>query len=87
MLKRSSAIVLISSVVGACVPYHPAWLVAPAHPGVPVRAPGYAPVTAGVRGYAVVEPKDWIEQNRQVAPADGRQDRGNDAAAAARRGR
>ena len=88
MLKRSSALVLVALALGACVPTAPpAWLVAPLDPTIPVRDPVYTPVTAGVKSYEVTDPKDWLEQNRQVGPADRTEDRGNDAAAAARRGR
>ena len=55
--------------VGACnavAPPH--YLVAPADPGVPVRAPAYRDVTAGVKNFEVTGPRDWIEQNRDVAP-------------------
>lgn len=74
--------------LGACVPTTPPYyLVAPADPGIRVRGPTYSTVTAGVKDYRVVEPKDWREQNRQVGPADTTQDRGQDSAAGARRGR
>jgi hypothetical protein len=74
--------------VGGCVPSSPSpWLVQPADPDIPVRSPRYATVTGGVKDYRVVEPKDWRELNRQVGPADDTQDRGQDSAAGARRGR
>jgi hypothetical protein len=42
-------------------------------------------VTAGVRGYDVVEPADWRELNRRVAP--GADPERGDSDDAARRGR
>jgi len=57
------------------VSYGPAtaqsYLTAPADPKVRVRDPGYADVTAGVKTFEVTGPKDWIEQNRHVAPGGG----------------
>ena len=54
--------------LAACVPsQHPSHLVAAADPAVGVRPPAYSSVTAGVRGYNVVEPLDWRELNRRVA--------------------
>jgi hypothetical protein len=47
------------------------YLTAPADPKVRVKDPGYADVTAGVKTFEVTGPKDWIEQNRQVAPGGG----------------
>ena len=43
----------------------------PADPKLRVKDPGYADVTAGVKSFEVTGPKDWIEQNRQVAPGGG----------------
>ena len=58
--------------LAACVPTTPPdYLMAPADPALRVRDPAYAPVTAGVKNYEVTGPKDWIEQNRQVAPGGG----------------
>jgi len=72
--------------LGACVPAAlPPSLAAPADPSVGVRAPGYASVTAGVRDYDVVEPLDWRELNRRVAP--GADPERGDSDDAARRGR
>jgi hypothetical protein len=39
-----------------------------ADPSLGLRHFRYVSVTAGVSGYAVVEPKDWREMNRGVAP-------------------
>ncbi len=72
--------------LGACVPTTPpAYLAAPADPSLDTRSPGYAPVTAGVRSYDVVEPADWRELNRRVAP--GTDPERGDSDDAARRGR
>jgi hypothetical protein len=72
--------------LAACVPsQHPSHLVAAADPAVGVRPPAYSSVTAGVRGYDVVDPLDWRELNRRVTPgAAPERDDSNDAA---RRGR
>ncbi|PVE25705.1 hypothetical protein DC522_05165 [Microvirga sp. KLBC 81] len=80
------SLVALTLALGACVPGSPpAYLAAPAEPSVGVRSPGYASVTAGVRGYDVVEPLDWRELNRRVAPgADAERGDSDDAA---RRGR
>ncbi|PSC02470.1 hypothetical protein SLNSH_23820 [Alsobacter soli] len=69
--------------LAACAPATPS-ITAAADPSLGLRQPRYAPVTAGVRGYDVVEPKDWREMNRGVAPgAPERGDTNDDA----RRGR
>jgi hypothetical protein len=72
--------------LGACMPTTPpAYLAAPADPAVDTRSPGYASVTAGVRNYDVVEPLDWRELNRRVAP--GADPERGDSDDAVRRGR
>ena len=85
MLKLISLTVLGLG-LAACMPsQHPSHLVAAADPAVGVRPPAYSSVTAGVRGYDVVDPLDWRELNRRVAPgADPERDDSDDAA---RRGR
>ena len=79
------SILSLGLAVGACVPTTPSYLTAPADPGLGGRGPGYVAVMAGVRNYDVVEPLDWREQNRRVAP-DPNVERG-DSDDAARRGR
>jgi hypothetical protein len=72
--------------LAACVPsQHPSYLVSAADPAVGTRPPAYSSVTAGIRGYDVVEPLDWRELNRRVGP-QGDPERG-DSDDAARRGR
>lgn len=72
--------------LAACVPtQHPSYLVSAADPAVGTRPPVYSSVTAGIRGYDVVEPLDWRELNRRVGP-QGDPERG-DSDDAARRGR
>lgn len=46
-------------------------LLAPADPARPEHAPRYAPVTAGLKRFGVVEPKDWMELNRAIGPQTG----------------
>jgi hypothetical protein len=75
---------LLASATSACVPVVPTYLVAPDIPGLGVRAPRYAAVTAGVRQYPIVDPLDWRELNRGVAPGDPERGDSDDAA---RRGR
>ena len=66
--------------LAACVPsQHPSYLVAAADSAVGIRPLTYSPVTAGVRGYDVVDPGDWRELNRRVAPGAGRDDSGDAA--------
>ena len=85
MLKLISFAALGLGLAG-CVPSeHPSYLVAAADPAMGARPPAYSSVTAGVRGYDVVDPLDWRELNRRVAPgADSERDDSDDAA---RRGR
>ncbi|MFC4172868.1 hypothetical protein ACFOYU_12450 [Microvirga sp. GCM10011540] len=85
MLKTIGTIALTLG-LGACVgAAPPAYLTAPADPSIGTRSPAYTAVTAGVRSYDVVEPLDWRELNRRVAPgADPEQGDSDDAA---RRGR
>ena len=74
--------------LAACVPTTPPdYLMAPADPALRVQDPAYAPVTAGVKNFEVTGPKDWIEQNRQVAPQSGASDTGQDSTSRARRAR
>ena len=47
-------------------------LLAPADPAGQGPAPRYAPVTAGLKHFGVLEPKDWMELNRAVGPQAGR---------------
>lgn len=52
-----------------------AFLLAPADPSTAGRRLHYAPVTAGLKRFDVVDPKDWIELNKAVGPQrskDGR---------------
>lgn len=75
----------VALVATACMPTSQSSLIAAADPTLRVRDPSYSSVTAGVRNYEVTGPKDWIEQNRQVAPRSN-PERG-DSNDAARRGR
>jgi hypothetical protein len=85
MIKLISLAVL-SLGLGACVATQPpSYLAAPADPTIDTRTPGYAAVTAGVRSYDVVDPADWRELNRRVAP--GTDPERGDSDDAARRGR
>jgi len=79
------SIITLGVAVSACVPTTPSYLTAPANPRIGARSPGYASVTAGIRNYDVVEPLDWREQNRRVAPGAGPES--GDSNDAARRGR
>ena len=72
-------------VLSACIPATPPYLTAPANPAVGTRPPRYTAVTANVRNYDVVEPQDWRELNRRVAP--GANPERGDSDDAARRGR
>lgn len=80
------SLAVLGLILGACVATQPpSYLVAPADPSAGLRSPGYASVTAGVRNYDVVEPLDWRELNRRVAP--GADPERGDSDDAARRGR
>lgn len=50
------------------------FLSAPADPNQPTRPLRYRPVTAGIKKFDVVEPKDWRELNRAVGPKSGSSD-------------
>ena len=86
-MSRIAILILLGAGVSACTPMSPSFIDAPSNPYVGARSPGYRSVTGGVKEFQVTDPKDWRELNRQVGPSDGAQDQGNDAAAAARRGR
>ena len=74
--------------LSACMPAaSPAYLAAPADPAVSIQSPSYTAVTAGIRNYDVVEPGDWRELNRRVAPGAGTNPERGDSDDAARRGR
>ena len=47
------------------------WLTRPADPSLGARQPRYAPVTAGVKQFRVVEPKNWLELNRAAGAPGG----------------
>ena len=81
-----AAVLFLTACVPAAPPYY---LVAPADPNVRVRGAAYSTVTAGTKNFQVTGPKDWREMNRQVAPGggEGGENRGDDTAASARRGR
>lgn len=86
LMIRLIPLAVLGLSLGACVAATPpAYLAAPADPSIGVRSPGYASVTAGVRNYDVVEPLDWRELNRRVAP--GADPERGDSDDAARRGR
>jgi hypothetical protein len=85
MIKLIPLTMLGLSLTACVATQPPSYLVAPANPAIGVRSPGYASVTAGVRNYDVVEPLDWRELNRRVAP--GANPERGDADDAARRGR
>jgi hypothetical protein len=79
------ALVIVAALalgVGACMPATPRYLVAASDPSISGRGPRYATVTAGVKDYRPVGPRDWRELNREVAP-QARQP----SAESARRGR
>ena len=46
-------------------------LLAPADPKHVGQSPRYAPVTAGLKRFGVVEPKDWVKLNQAVGPQAG----------------
>lgn len=47
------------------------WLTRPADPRLGTRTPRYTSVTAGVKRFGVVEPKNWRELNKAVGPKPG----------------
>ncbi|MCC2650956.1 MAG: hypothetical protein K0R61_2255 [Microvirga sp.] len=61
----------LAAALAACVPATPSYLVAAADPAIPSPGPRYATVTAGVKDYQPLGPRDWRELNRQVAPGSG----------------
>ena len=81
-MNRPVLLTALALGLGACVPATPHYLVAASDPSIPGRGPAYATVTAGVRDYKPVSPRDWRELNREVAPQPGQP-----SADAARRGR
>ena len=83
MMFRLMTLIAAGMVLGGCSLPTASLLDSPANSAIGLRSPSYTPVASGVKSYAVVEPKDWIEQNRQVGP----QGSGDNAAESARRGR
>ncbi|HKH33521.1 MAG TPA: hypothetical protein VKA80_05050 [Beijerinckiaceae bacterium] len=81
-MKIPAIIAALALGVGACVPATPHYLTAASDPSISGRGPRYATVTAGVRDYRPVGPRDWRELNREVAPQPGQP-----SAESARRGR
>ncbi|WP_188517025.1 hypothetical protein [Alsobacter metallidurans] len=80
MNPMTLAILGMLAPLAACSSATPPYLTAPADPTVAIRQPRYAPVGAGVRAYDVVEPKDWRELNRSIAPGAPERGGSNDAA-------
>jgi hypothetical protein len=85
-MVRVVFIAAAASMVGACMPAAAPSLTAAADPTIDIRQLRYSTVTAGVRDYRPVGPRDWRELNREVAP-EGARERGDESAARARRGR
>jgi hypothetical protein len=81
-MKPIAVIAALALGAAACVPVTPHYLVAASDPSIPGRGPRYATVTAGVKDYAPVGPRDWREINREVSPQPGQP-----TAEGARRGR
>ena len=81
-MKTFAIVSTLALGVGACTPTTPHYLVAASDPSIPGRGPRYATVTAGVKDYRPVGPRDWRELNREVAPQPGQP-----SAESARRGR
>ena len=73
MSMFSRTVVLATALpLAACVPSASSgWLVGAADPRANVRPARYATVTTGVQRFDVVDPKNWIEQNRRVTPKGG----------------
>ncbi|KQO78304.1 MULTISPECIES: hypothetical protein [unclassified Methylobacterium] len=70
-LPRPAALAAVLPLAG-CIPATvPVGLVLPSDPNATVPPPRYATVTRGVKDFGVVETKDWLELNRQVAPKAG----------------
>ncbi|MDE4915896.1 hypothetical protein PQI07_35520 [Methylobacterium sp. 092160098-2] len=70
-LPRQAALAAVLPLAGCMPAAVPAGLILPSDPDVPVRTPRYGKVTRGVKDFGVVEPKDWRDLNRQVAPKAG----------------
>lgn len=70
-LPRPAALAAVLPLAGCMPAAVPAGLVLASEPDIPVRPPRYAKVTQGVKDFGVVDPKDWRELNRQVAPKAG----------------
>jgi hypothetical protein len=87
-MMKSIPLAALGLSLAACVPTQlPSYVAAPLDPSIGTRNPGYSSVTAGVRGYNVVDPADWRELNRRVAPGAGTDPERGDSDDAARRGR
>ncbi|MHB2168976.1 hypothetical protein [Alsobacter sp. R-9] len=67
-MPKLSPLVLAAIGLAGCAPAAPIYLAAPADPTRAVRPLSAAPVSAGSRSFAIVEPKGWDELNRNVAP-------------------
>lgn len=68
-MSRSVWLVATSLSLSACaIPDQATFLTAPADPRLQPRAVQYSRVTSGAKTFSVVEPKDWREMNRRVAP-------------------
>jgi len=68
---KSFLLIATAVMLAACTASAPPEIVAgtdPSSPSARAKPVKYAPVTAGTVVYRPVEPKPWLEQNKQVAP-------------------
>ena len=70
-MRTFSLLALAGSTLLSACSDPPTYLEQPANPRIAVRAPRYTTVTAGVKRFDVVDPKDWRELNRAVTPKPG----------------
>jgi hypothetical protein len=70
--RRLGAVAVLAAVglLGACSSAPPLTRSDPADPGAPVRPVAYRSTIGPYTSRRPVEPKPWLEQNRDAAPAD-----------------
>jgi hypothetical protein len=74
MQRNFALLALALSVSGCNSSSMPGYLVAPADPTVAGRRIDYGGVTTRVKHFRVTGPRDWLEQNRKMAPQSQREE-------------
>jgi hypothetical protein len=68
-LTRPAGVIIIAALVQGCMTQLPLTRSDPAHPSARAKGTAYRSDIAPYESRRPVDPKPWVEQNQQVAPA------------------